>query len=946
MVLKESFEILGLAGEYVDCPRGYFGLRNSCHCLFTRMPAKCPIRLSTIYTLFPSFDDSDDEDYYKWLRIATFGSPSQIEKFLSKALTRPSMSGLIDSLLASTPLKTLSGLASGTLDSLIEAELTGDCFFENHEKLVAACNARTNFDRESNMRSSLLDYMKARALTNPEAVTRGLQGLDRTKCDASSVFNAAMRGGSSECVDQVLGWAGGEGFSGVMVCTSSAVKGGNPQLVERVLDGMDEFLCVTFPLMTGEAVRSGKLELVRFMLDHGSGVTLPLGGSGSGWGYFPADLIAGIVTKKEVGADDLAILDLLLDRKADINMHDLKGIAIPPRPPLTLLSLAAESGRFDICDHLLDRGITGCLADMMSLWEKQEFDPGAIDVMTKRCGDVNACADQHVYGYAITAACAFGNVEAGKELLRRGANLNVRGGTDGHTPLTALIPKTGSNWKKWVRTIATVILERCPELASTPTNDGVYPLCLIDAYRTDGTRKMFDKFAELLVAHGADPNKLCEPDMLCRPHRHGTYQLRRADATREGSDAQTRRWIDGGLDLSRVVDGKNAVAICAERGDALEVANLVSIGESCDPTLIRRIIHKAVVRNQFEAFDVLLARTGGINSVLEPDLNTILMEVAVTNPPKKEMEFLLSKEPNINMRNALGQTALHCSLFGKAESRPPIFGADRYDSLNALLDKKADVNIQDNLGRTPLWLAAQIGDDAAIGCFVRNGGDVNIPDANGVFPVDLMMFRERFLKDLIDICEREIVDAGPTGEYRCMDRRWMAPSPGEDRMEEVLIGNPDQPPIRPKCDIAFAKQNGFLTIQRLLENPTKMDEYSTDIHAQQYATYFGFPVIRAAMRQLLDELRSLVAQGAKLDVCAGRMGYTPLTACFEGWDARGVAGVYSKLEVAEFLLEQCPELATKTNLHNEAPLQILRRSIHVTAEEKPALIALIEKYQN
>ena len=183
--------------------------------------------------------------------------------------------------------------------------------------------------------------------------------------------------------------------------------------------------------------------------------------------------------------------------------------------------------------------------------------------------------------------------------------------------------------------------------------------------------------------------------------------------------------------------------------------------------------------------------------------------------------------------------------------------------------------------------------------------------------------------DVSDLWEPDCVNIPGAGLFRSTDRHWMNPSKKREDCLEEMQQRTQRRPLVPSCDLTFSRDLGFVSIQKLLENPRGPER--PDIH--EYASVFGYPVIRAARRQHLDQLRELVARGDRLDVSGGRCGLTPLTACISGWETKGVSGVHSKREVAEYLLEQCPQLATMSDKFGRDALRYIQNMLDDARDE-------------
>ena len=91
--------------------------------------------------------------------------------------------------------------------------------------------------------------------------------------------------------------------------------------------------------------------------------------------------------------------------------------------------------------------------------------------------------------------------------------------------------------------------------------------------------------------------------------------------------------------------------------------------------------------------------------------------VALTNGHNDAFTFLIDKGADVNLQDHLGHTALHRAVESKN------FGAV---GCLVLLNKGADVNLQDHQGYTALHYAVERKNFDTVSCLVHNGADVNL----------------------------------------------------------------------------------------------------------------------------------------------------------------------------------------------------------------------------
>jgi ankyrin repeat protein len=100
--------------------------------------------------------------------------------------------------------------------------------------------------------------------------------------------------------------------------------------------------------------------------------------------------------------------------------------------------------------------------------------------------------------------------------------------------------------------------------------------------------------------------------------------------------------------------------------------------------------------------------------------------------------LLKNKKNNVNYRNKDGQTALHYAALYN------------YDKLaEILLDNNTDINSADNLGRTPLHLAAQNDSCQAAASLILHGAHAALKDNDDKIALDYAKSSE--MKNIVAI---------------------------------------------------------------------------------------------------------------------------------------------------------------------------------------------------
>lgn len=112
----------------------------------------------------------------------------------------------------------------------------------------------------------------------------------------------------------------------------------------------------------------------------------------------------------------------------------------------------------------------------------------------------------------------------------------------------------------------------------------------------------------------------------------------------------------------------------------------------------------AIEQGKYNAFQKLLELGADVNKVVPKrgytdfaENNTPLMIAATQEDPQYTVDLIIDKGANVNARNALGRTALMIAYHKDGVE----------ESIQALLDAGADIEIQDNKGQTVLYYAIE-----------------------------------------------------------------------------------------------------------------------------------------------------------------------------------------------------------------------------------------------
>lgn len=182
-------------------------------------------------------------------------------------------------------------------------------------------------------------------------------------------------------------------------------------------------------------------------------------------------------------------------------------------------------------------------------------------------------------------------------------------------------------------------------------------------------------------------------------------------------------FIDAGMNPNvQDGDGRTALISAAARGELDVVNTLLSRGADInitDKSGYTALSH-AIDAMHDSVEDVLLSRPE-----LDPNCRGRNRRPAlfayVWRDNKERVEKLLAHNPNINMQDGDGDTALH----GAAQT-------GNVEIMRLLLDKGANVNAKNKQGGTPLMWAAVYGNDEAAKLLLSRGADASLKDNDGI----------------------------------------------------------------------------------------------------------------------------------------------------------------------------------------------------------------------
>ncbi len=321
---------------------------------------------------------------------------------------------------------------------------------------------------------------------------------------------------------------------------------------------------------------------------------------------------------------------------------------------------------------------------------------------------------------------------------------------------------------------------------------------------------------------------------------------------------------------ARGPDGSTALMWAAHRGDVAAVAQLIRAGASV--SLVNHYgataMSEAATAGNAAIIELLLEAGADVNSA-NPGGETALMEVARTGH-LDAAELLLRHGATVDARERWGgQTAL---MWAAAQSQPAM--------VKLLVDHHADANARAVVrdwqrrvtaegrpkdmrhgGLTPLLFAAREGCIACVEALLAGGADINLPDPDGVTPLEMALLNLHWdlAQDLIlagaDVNAWDFWGQSPI--YVAVDMNTLPQG-----------GRPDLPSTDRTTGIEVIElllnRGADPNLQLKLAPPLR--HAILDRGADPMLTIGASPLLRAAQAADLPAMRLLLAHGALVDL--------------------------------------------------------------------------------
>ena len=180
----------------------------------------------------------------------------------------------------------------------------------------------------------------------------------------------------------------------------------------------------------------------------------------------------------------------------------------------------------------------------------------------------------------------------------------------------------------------------------------------------------------------------------------------------------------------------DGLLIAAEKNKNEKIVKELLKSKNIEENEKLQALWRSMENKNIEVFKVLLNDTKGANSCITKTKETILMRACESNR-KKIVKILIENDANVNAQDERGKTAIMVA-----------FEEGNKEIVNALLAAGADVNIKDKNGTTLLMAACEKGDLDLVNAFIDAKADVNVQDENG--KTALMIACEKGNKDIVN----------------------------------------------------------------------------------------------------------------------------------------------------------------------------------------------------
>jgi ankyrin repeat protein len=462
-----------------------------------------------------------------------------------------------------------------------------------------------------------------------------------------------------------------------------------------------------------------------------------------------------------VEKSQVELVDLLLDLKSDVNARDTFRFT-----PLHLVNDPEIAKQ--LIKHNADlegNSFGGTPLENMAL-ESSFADPA----LAKKLRAIAKILIEAGAVYSITAATDLGDAIRVKEILKqdpkqsRDENLLPKAVRNGYTEIVKLLLEY--NPQAVTKEISASLLYSAlenPEIVRLLIKSGADPKgCAEETIVKEiwarekmsllhhAARRGLIQVANLLIDSGADVNghdSRFERTPLEYAVASGQLEMvkllvKNKASVKDDDGLQALEAAFRGLSKSTLANRRSIITVLGESGVPLNLHAVVVLGDvgrvrkllKDQPALASSIfasttpLYWAVDLNQLEMVTILLDGGVPIDGIGEVGLSGLHLTTFTDNAAIAKM--LIDRKADVNVQNDWGVTPLHYAITNKASKVTKL-----------LLEAKAKVNTHNKYGVTPLHSATELNDPAVTKLLIDAKADVHAKDIRGRTPLHGVMYR-------------------------------------------------------------------------------------------------------------------------------------------------------------------------------------------------------------
>ena len=485
---------------------------------------------------------------------------------------------------------------------------------------------------------------------------------------AEALLCHAVRGGQEKCVDRILETISADLSDFGDIHMFDCAYGGNVELMKRLKgEGVE---VGDFPSAELEAaIESNNPKVLEFLIKNGLDVYYAGEDLENEACQTALTLFAEVDPTRTKKIPNLEIAKLLVENKCDVNLQDGSGA--------TPLEVAAYNGWEHVCKFLMDNGAIADFSDAIGY----PFSESIATLFLERGCDMNKKIKGNKFGFPISIAASEGNLKAIKFMADRGVNVFVKGGADGHTPLTAVLEM----WYEGRSLEAfNLLLDNHPGLATFPNGNGFLPMYFVRHSKLSVNAKA--QAEAKLIKSGAKRHFLYGPDYFASMPTKQRNQLTvkkfhaflKRGATLDCAlkafsktrnkpimDELVRMQVGEYQKFNREKLSRELALAVNDSSTSLDViVGLIAKGADVN-TFSRKglsLLQSAFLRKDFVVCDLLIDRGADVGKLVDPSGISCLFRAAVEGRAGS-VEYLLEKGADPRVSDSAGLLPIDFATF-------------------------------------------------------------------------------------------------------------------------------------------------------------------------------------------------------------------------------------------------------------------------------------------